>query len=155
MSGMGGMSSPPPPSTNMQGDGHMRKKMMMHMTFFWDDKAEILFSRWPGTRSGMYAIEIGIVFFLAFAVEFLSHCRLVSDGSGRVAAGLLSTLLHALRLGLAYLVMLAVMSFNGGVFLVAVAGHTIGFLLFGSKVFWNKSSPLLPEKPSDLPPCSC
>ncbi|URD77078.1 Copper transporter [Musa troglodytarum] len=38
----------------------------------------------------------------------------------------------ALRVGLAYLGMIAIMSFNGGVLIVAVAGHALGFLLFGS-----------------------
>ncbi|ESR49908.1 hypothetical protein CICLE_v10033440mg, partial [Citrus x clementina] len=58
-----------------------------------------------------------------------------------VAAGLIQTLLLAIKVGLAFLVMLAIMSFNGGVFLVAVAGHTFGFFIFGSRVF-NKSHPL-------------
>lgn len=58
-----------------------------------------------------------------------------------MAAGLIQTLLPAIRVGLAFLVMLAIMSFNGGVFLVAVAGHTFGFFIFGSRVFY-KSHPL-------------
>ncbi|KAL2486428.1 Copper transporter 6 [Abeliophyllum distichum] len=70
--------------------------------------------------------------------------------------GLLQTLMYAIRIALAYIVMLAVMSFNGGVFLVAVAGHTVGFFVFGSRVFKKQSPP--PEvlgKTSDLPRMSC
>ncbi|KAK8488834.1 hypothetical protein V6N13_000920 [Hibiscus sabdariffa] len=128
------------------------RKMMMHMTFFWGTDALILFSGWPGTSSGMYVLALFVVFLLAFAAEFLSHSQLMNPGSAsHVTAGLVQTLLHALRVGLAYLVMLAIMSFNGGVFLVAVAGHSLGFLLFGSRVF-KKSPAAVPGKTSDLPP---
>ena len=63
---------------------------------------------------------------------------------------MVQTLLHAIRIGLAYMVMLALMSFNGGVFLVAVAGHAVGFLVFGSRVFRGSEMVSL-EKTSDLP----
>ena len=129
--------------------------MMMHMTFFWGKSAEILFSSWPGSfekRPYMYFVALLFVFVLSILVEWLSHCRLIKPGSGPVAAGLVQTLLHALRVGLAYMVMLAVMSFNGGVFLVAVAGQTLGFFFFGSRVF-KKTCP--PTETSDLPPMSC
>ena len=39
------------------------------------------------------------------------------------------TCIYALRMGLVYLVMLSVMSYNLGVFIVAVAGHAAGFFL--------------------------
>ncbi|GMI97142.1 copper transporter 6 [Hibiscus trionum] len=127
-------------------------KMMMHMTFFWGTDAQILFSGWPGTRTGMYVLALIVVFLLAFTAEFLSHSQLVKPGSANhVTASLVQTLLHALRVGLAYLVMLAIMSFNGGVFLAAVAGHFLGFLLFGSQVF-KKPPAAVPAKTSDLPP---
>ncbi|XVF68868.1 hypothetical protein PTKIN_Ptkin11bG0035800 [Pterospermum kingtungense] len=142
------------------GDGMMmdQHKMMMHMTFFWGKNAEILFSGWPGTRTGMYVLALVVVFVLGFMVEWISHSQFIKLGSTRrhVAAGLVQTLLHGLRVGLAYLVMLAVMSFNGGVFLAAVAGHTLGFLLFGSSVFKKPSAPAPTSsavygKASDLP----
>ncbi|KAJ9146729.1 hypothetical protein P3X46_028960 [Hevea brasiliensis] len=126
--------------------------MLTHMTFFWGKNAEILFDGWPSTRTDMYVLALISVFVFAFFVEWLSHCQLIKLGCTDLAAGLIQTLLHAFRIGLAYLLMLAIMSFNGGVFLVAVAGHTVGFLFFGSRVF-KKSPP--PAKASDLPPMCC
>ncbi|KAB2089374.1 hypothetical protein ES319_A03G057100v1 [Gossypium barbadense] len=133
--------------------------MMMHMTFFWGNIAEILFSGWPSRRgAGMYALALIFIFVLAFLVEWLSHSRLIKllgEGSSNVLAGVVQTLLHAIRVGLAYLVMLAVMSFNGGVFLMAVAGHALGFLLFGSRVFKKSTEMFLDDNTSDPPPMAC
>ncbi|XP_057953053.1 copper transporter 6-like [Malania oleifera] len=138
-------------------DHPMKHHMMMHMTFFWGKNAEILFSGWPGSRAGMYSLALIFVFALAFLVEWLSHCRLIKPGSEDAASGILQTAIHAVRVALAYMVMLAVMSFNVGVFLVAVGGHAVGFLLFGSRVFRRT-----PEQPhlqkqagSDFGPLSC
>ncbi|KAL4334418.1 hypothetical protein GQ457_07G034980 [Hibiscus cannabinus] len=55
------------------------------------------------------------------------------------------SLLHGMRVCLAF------MSFNGGVFLVAIAGHMLGFLLFGSRDLGTLSS----GKTFHLPPMSC
>ncbi|KAL5996249.1 hypothetical protein ACLOJK_026323 [Asimina triloba] len=126
-----------------------RMKMMMHVTFFWGKDVKILFIGWPGRhRLGMYILALLPVFMLALLVEWLSHCRLIKP-----TAGLLQTLLPAARVSLAYLVMLAVMSFNVGVFIFAIAGHTVGFLLFGSRVF--HALPVGKAPPSDLPPMNC
>ncbi|KAK8492931.1 hypothetical protein V6N13_094510 [Hibiscus sabdariffa] len=152
--GMEGMA-PTSQSTNATSGMHHHK--MMHMTFFWGNNAEILFSRWPGRHgAGMYALALMFIFVLAFLVEWLLHCRLIKPGSSdNVSAGVKQTMLYAIRAGLAYLVMLAVMSFNGGVFLIAVAGHTLGFLLFGSRVFEKKTQVRFDGKTFDLPPMSC
>ncbi|OVA17742.1 Ctr copper transporter [Macleaya cordata] len=119
--------------------------MMMHMTFFWGDRAEILFSGWPGTSTGMYILALIFVFLLSVLVEWLSRLPLIKPGSNHVAAGFARTLMHTIRVGLAYLVMLAVMSFNGGVFLAAVAGHSIGFLVFGSQLVMRTETGALPD----------
>ncbi|XP_006850420.2 copper transporter 6 [Amborella trichopoda] len=119
--GMGDMPMPGNHNTGMHD--HPMKKMMMHMTFFWGKDVEILFDGWPGGGLGMYILSLFVVFFLAILLEFLSNRGLVPS---RVAG----TLVHAVRVGLAYLVMLAVMSFNGGVLVAAVLGHAVGFAMF-------------------------
>ncbi|GAV78325.1 Ctr domain-containing protein [Cephalotus follicularis] len=149
MDDMPGMVMEPPSST-------MEHPMMtmMHMTFFWGKNAEILFSGWPGTRTGMYVLALVFIFVLSLLVEWLSHCKLVKPGSNNLVAGVIQTFMHAIRVGLAYLVMLAVMSFNVGVLLVAIAGHGVGFFLFGSRAF-KKTETVPYQKHTDLPPISC
>ncbi|KAF7153802.1 hypothetical protein RHSIM_Rhsim01G0233600 [Rhododendron simsii] len=151
---MEGMDVMPPPANGTTTMLHPHK-MMMHMTFFWGKNAEILFSGWPGTSSGMYAVALMFVFVLSLLVEWLSHGNLIKDGSNQVAVGLVQTLIHAVRVGLAYMVMLAVMSFNGGVFVMAVAGHALGFFLFGSRALKKAAPTPSNGKTSDVPPMSC
>ncbi|XP_031122655.1 copper transporter 1-like [Ipomoea triloba] len=143
------MEMPGMNSTAAHGHAHGH---MMHMTFFWGKNAEVLFSGWPGyDHFGMYILSLLVVFALAFLVEWVSNRGGVEDSESQVAAGLLETAVYAVRIGLAYIVMLAVMSFNGGVFLAAIAGHTLGFFFFGSVAF--KKSPLTSYvKRSDLSP---
>ncbi|KAF5744556.1 copper transporter 1-like [Tripterygium wilfordii] len=133
-----------------------RRHMMMHMTFFWGKNAEVLFDRWPGHSSGKYWLSLVMVFVLALVVEWLSHTNSIKADTNNVVTGLVQTVMHALRVGVSLLVMLAVMCFNGGVFLAAVAGHSIGFFLFESRAF-KKSSATSPDKTShsDLPPMTC
>lgn len=136
------MAAAPPAMAMMR-----RRRMIMHMTFFWGKDAEILFDGWPGRdRLGMYLLALAAIFFLAVAVEWLSHCTVLKERRSRI----LQTLMYAVRIGLAYLVMLAVMSFNSGIFLIAVAGHAIGFFFFGSRAETADSG-----KNSDLPPMNC
>ncbi|XP_031286305.1 copper transporter 1-like [Pistacia vera] len=122
----------------------------MQRTFFWSKNSEILFSGWPGTSSGMYSLALIFVFILAVLVEWLSHCKLIKPESNQVVAGLFQTFLHAIRVGLTYLVILAIISFNGGIFLAAVAGHALGFLLFGSRSFKRSTPTPLPAKTVDV-----
>lgn len=149
--------TPQPPSMNNTTMMHHHKKMMMHMTFFWGQNAEILFSGWPGNdnNTGMYVVSLLFVFVLSLLVELLSHSNMISRNSSNVAAGLMQTLMHGLRMGLAYLVMLAIMSFNVGVFMAALFGHVVGFFFFGSRVFKKTQNPPPYGKSSDLPPMSC
>ncbi|KAK2435890.1 copper transporter [Trifolium repens] len=163
--GMDGMTMTPvpsPPSSSLSSSSSssssngttmmMGHKMhgMIHMTFFWGKDALILFNNWPNGDTGMYVLALIIVFVMSVLIELLSRTRFIKPGSNSVASGLVQTLLHVLRVGLAYLVMLALMSFNGGVFLVAVLGHALGFFLCSSA--FRKPHH---NEPYDLPPLSC
>lgn len=149
---VGGWSETP---FNHTGNMHFRKrKMFMHMTFFWGHDTEVLFHGWPGTSSSMYALSLVFVFVLALVVEWLSHCHVIKSGTSNVVAGTLRTAMYTLRSGLSYLVMLAVMSFNGGVFLAALGGHAVGFLVFGTRASM-KSGGHGSDKRMDLPPMEC
>ncbi|CAK9326990.1 unnamed protein product [Citrullus colocynthis] len=130
--------------------------METHMTFFWGKTAELLFAGWPCQSFFSYAVALIFVFLLAFTVEWLSHTKLTTSATGNVAAGLVQTILYSIRVGLAFIVMLAVMSYNVGVLLAAVAGYSIGFLVYGSRVFGpSKIDPNLNLGSPDLPPLNC
>ncbi|KAL0915155.1 hypothetical protein M5K25_015554 [Dendrobium thyrsiflorum] len=138
---MKGMDSPPA-SPKMPANGHMDHHGMMHMTFFWGDRVQILFSGWPGDRGlGVYLLALFLVAVAAAAEECLStlsrrHAQPLAASAGvRASIGLVLTALHTLRMGLLYLVMLAVMSFNVGVLIAAVVGHAVGYLVAGSGTF--------------------
>ncbi|KAJ4788461.1 hypothetical protein LUZ62_039707 [Rhynchospora pubera] len=140
--------SPPPPMAPM-------KKHYTSMTFFWGRKAEVLFTDWPGDRRGMYALALIVVFLLGVVTEMISSHRVDRLTHKK---GLAQTAVHTLRVGLMYLLMLAVMSFNGGIFIAACVGHAVGFLLFRSKIFGKQEEERVSDggaKYCDLPPTCC
>lgn len=149
--------SPPPPMDPMNMSPPMApmKKQYTSMTFFWGNKAEVLFSGWPGDRGGMYALALIVVFFLAAGTEMVSSNRVDRYTNGK---SVVQTVVHMVRVGLMYVLMLAVMSFNGGIFIAACIGHAVGFFFFKSAI-WSKQQdkPACPDgtKYRDLPSMSC
>ncbi|KAJ6913217.1 copper transporter 6-like [Populus alba x Populus x berolinensis] len=102
----------------------------MHMSFYWGKDAIILFSGWPNGSLGMYILAFFCVFLLAAAIEIFSVSPTAKTGTDNPRVGaLIQTCVYAVRVGFGYMVMLAVMSFNLGIFIAAVAGHTVGFFL--------------------------
>ncbi|OMO90549.1 Ctr copper transporter [Corchorus olitorius] len=128
---------------------------MGQMTLFWGKNTADIFPGWEGGSLWSYLFGLIWVFLLSLMVERLSHTRFIKPGTHHVTAGLLQTSMYAIRVALAYLVMLAVMSFNVGVILASVAGYAVGFLVYGSRVFRNNSQLVAYEEPSDIPPLNC
>ncbi|KAL8039287.1 hypothetical protein ABFX02_10G025500 [Erythranthe guttata] len=123
------VSAPPPLGGSAT---HHHHPYSLHTAFYWGKEAHFLFSGWPDGDSGMYALALILVFALAIIAEFLANLNLVKPGSSRVATISFQTGIHAIRAGFGYMVILAVMSYNGGVFIAAVLGHAVGYVVFGS-----------------------
>ncbi|XP_027070583.1 copper transporter 6-like [Coffea arabica] len=121
----GDMPMPTPPNSTMSTNDNMTS---MQMSFFWGKDVVVLFRGWPDNNLGMYILALFFVFFLGFAVEVLSASPRVLKTTG-VFSSLSQAGAYAIRMALAYLVMLSVMSFNLGIFIVAVAGHGVGHFL--------------------------
>lgn len=110
-----------------------KNQMIMHMSFYWGKDAIVIFSGWPNQNLGMYVLALFCVFVLALSIEVLSSLSTVKPGTNPILGGLTQASIYALRMGFAYLVMLAVMSFNLGIFIAAVAGHAVGFFLIKTR----------------------
>ncbi|KAG6640128.1 hypothetical protein CIPAW_10G150700 [Carya illinoinensis] len=113
------------PPSGTRPNGGRSNHMMMHISFYLGKDAIVLFSRWPNQNLGMTKPIVG---------------------------GLTQATVYAFRMGLAYLVMLSVMSFNLGIFIAAVAGHALGFIIIKTcaiaiaKPAENMSSPSIMSK---------
>ncbi|XP_010529786.1 PREDICTED: copper transporter 4 [Tarenaya hassleriana] len=110
---------------------------LLHPTFYWGYECEVLFHGWPDSSRGMYALAIIFVFSLAFFAEWLTRCSDADaiSGADKLARTAFRTAMYGVRSGFNYLVVLAVVSFNGGIFLAAVFGHALGFAVFRGRAF--------------------
>ncbi|KAG2405009.1 hypothetical protein LR48_Vigan03g149400 [Vigna angularis] len=106
---------------------------MMQMSFYWGKDATVLFHGWPGNSVGMYILAIIFVLLLAMAIEVLSNQPLIKPGTSPLVGALMQGFVQFFRISFVYMVMLAVMSFNGGIFIAAVIGHTSGFFIAKSR----------------------
>ncbi|XP_030449994.1 copper transporter 4 [Syzygium oleosum] len=112
---------------------HTNRLMATRMSFYWGHNTVILFDHWPGNHPAMYALAIIFVFCLAFLIEFLLGFEFAKPGATKVGACLLKTGLYMVRMAVSYMVMLAVVSYNGGISLAAVGGHAVGYMIFRSR----------------------
>ncbi|KAH1256967.1 Copper transporter 2 [Glycine max] len=86
-----------------------------HSNFLWVAKAQCWYQQEK---------NVLVVFFLAMIVEPNIKC-----GTNPIKGGLVQASYYVFRISFLYLVKLVVMSFNLGIFIVVVAGHTLGFFL--------------------------
>ncbi|XP_049406401.1 copper transporter 1-like [Solanum stenotomum] len=105
----------------------MIMNMVMQMNFYWGKDVTILIKGWPNNNLGMYILSLFFVFFMAFRVETMSMGPIMINKRpiGIIQPGIYYTL----RMVLVYFVMLAVMSFNIGIFIVAILGHGLGYVV--------------------------
>ncbi|KAI3708999.1 hypothetical protein L2E82_38673 [Cichorium intybus] len=131
---------------------------MMHMTFYWGRDVTLLFDSWK--TDSWFSYSLTLIACLLFSVfyqymedrrlrfKLLSSSAVSNNADGAVdTTPLLKTKIFARgnRLGrvagsvlfginsaLGYFLMLAIMSFNGGVFVAIVVGLAVGYLLFRS-----------------------
>lgn len=128
---------------------------MMHMTFYWGKNVTILFDfwrtdSWLGYLISLVALFIASVFYQymedrRFRFKILAESKPASSESsmetpllhskvifGWSLARTATAVLFTVNSAIGYMLMLAVMSFNGGVFIAIVVGLGAGYLIFRS-----------------------
>ncbi|PSS01353.1 Copper transporter 5.1 like [Actinidia chinensis var. chinensis] len=131
---------------------------MMHMTFYWGRQVTLLLDSWKTKTWTEYALTLCACFVVSVFYQYMEdrrlRFRLLSSSSAAaspppssVATPLLypksaaspwsparfaGAVLFGLNSAIGYLLMLAIMSFNGGVFIAVIVGLAIGYLLFRS-----------------------
>jgi copper transporter 1 len=128
---------------------------MMHMTIYWGIKVTLLVDWWKTKTWTSYLFTLLVCFLFSAFYQYLEGHRLRFKSSTAntsytppIAAPLLSklgrtrpvvspacltaTLLFGANMAIGYLLMVAIMSCNGGVFLAIVLGQSFGYYLFRS-----------------------
>ncbi|XP_076934154.1 copper transporter 5-like [Bidens hawaiensis] len=127
---------------------------MMHMTFYWGNNVTLLIDSWKTDSWFSYFLTLIACFMFSVFCQFMEdhriRLRLLSSSSSTTAvapienvpllytklffggslARFVGSVLFGINSGINYLLMLAVMSFNGGVFVAIVVGLGVGYWLF-------------------------
>ncbi|WCJ42812.1 copper transporter 5 [Euphorbia peplus] len=127
---------------------------MMHMTLYWGIKVTLLLDSWKTDSYPSYALSLLACFLFSAFYQYMEDRRIrfkalalaktipqpssldvpllrskLRYGPSNFAAAIL----FGVNSAIGYLLMLAVMSFNGGVFVAIVLGLSVGYLLFRSE----------------------
>ncbi|KAG5103414.1 hypothetical protein JHK84_048383 [Glycine max] len=129
---------------------------MMHMTLYWGKKVTILIDSWKTDSWTSYVLSLLACLVVAAFYQYLENRRIrlkllagdrrplpapeirtpllrwgVAGGdNARLGVKFAEAVLFGVNSAIGYLLMLAIMSFNGGVFLAIVVGLTIGYFFF-------------------------
>ena len=125
---------------------------MMHMTFYWGRSVTILFDSWKTDSWLSYFLSLFAVFLFSVFYQYMEDRRLrlklLKPSPPPESSAQTPLLFHKLRArkwaphqlagailfgvnsAIGYFLMLAVMSFNAGVFVAVVVGLAVGYLLF-------------------------
>ncbi|CAN1167422.1 Copper transporter 5 [Linum perenne] len=129
---------------------------MMHMTMYWGIKVTILFDSWKTDSLFSYLLTLLACLLFSTFYQYMEDRRLrfkaaalssssqsppsvnaplllrKLSGNPLQPAKLAGALLFGINSAIGYFLMLAIMSFNAGVFIAIVLGLTIGYLVFRS-----------------------
>ena len=102
----------------------MMEMMTMEMYFYWGTDIVFLLDSWTiKSNPGLYCLALAASFVCAVLLEFLNTRKLESK--------FLFALVHSIKLWFSYMLMLVLMTFNAGLFIVIMLGYTLGYMLFG------------------------
>lgn len=130
--------------------------MMMQMTFYWGKSVTLLFDSWTTSTWPAYLLTLLAIFLFSAFYLYLEDRRLkfkaVHASKPQIAASSIESpllpqlvqhskfttrcidaMLFGVNSALGYMLMLAVMSYNGGVFIAVVFGLLFGYLVFRSQ----------------------
>ncbi|TKY74846.1 Copper transporter 5 [Spatholobus suberectus] len=126
---------------------------MMHMTFYWSKKVTLLIDSWKTNDWTDYLLTLLACLVVSVFYQFLENRRIslrligagkpfpaeietpllrrsLAGNGAKVAVKVAGAFLFAVSSAIGYLLMLAVMSFNGGVFVAIVVGLALGYFFF-------------------------
>ncbi|XP_027333297.1 copper transporter 5-like [Abrus precatorius] len=126
---------------------------MMHMTFYWGKKFTLLIDSWKTDSGTSYVLSLLACLVVAAFYQYLENRRIrlkifagerraspeirtsllrwnVAGDKARLGVKLAEAVLFGVNSAIGYLLMLAIMSFNGGVFLAIVLGLSLGYFFF-------------------------
>ncbi|KAL0374589.1 UNVERIFIED_CONTAM: Copper transporter 5.1 [Sesamum radiatum] len=148
---------------------------MMHMTLHWSNEVTLLFDSWNTKSWPAYALALLICFLVAVFYQRLESLRLRLKSAAsppnpsppslntplivrklgrnwKIRLGLAA--LFGLNSAIGYLIMLAIMSYNSGVFLAVVLGLTVGYFVFRSEDFSDGDDSFVAAETNNTCACS-